>query len=285
MLDTMLRAEIKPMWAGAALVAVFVAVALAAIWASQRRLMYFPDPNVPAPASLGLSPVEAVTIPVAGAGALHGWFLPGLVRPSFTVIVFNGNAGNRAYRAPLGAALRRRGANVLLFDYRGFGGNAGVPTQNGLEADARAARAYLAKRRDVDPARLVYFGESLGTAVAIALAVEQAPAALILRSPFTSMVEVGQLHYPILPVRWLLRDRFLSIDAIAKLRSPVLVIAGDRDSIVPLELSRRLYDRATGPKQLIVLQGADHNDAVLSHGEQLIESVFAFLERAARGSW
>ena len=275
----MLRAEIKPMWAGVVLVAVFVVVALAAIWASQRRLMYFPDSDVPVPASLGLSPVEAVTIPVAGGGTLHGWFLPGPIRPSFTVIVFNGNAGNRAYRAPLGAALRRRGANVLLFDYRGFGGNAGVPTQNGLEADARAVRAYLVARRDVDAARLVYFGESLGTAVAIELAAEHAPAALILRSPFTSMVEVGQLHYPVLPVRWLLRDRFLSIDAIVKVRSPVLVIAGDRDSIVPLELSRRLYDKATGPKELVVLEGADHNDAVLSHGERVIGSVFAFLER------
>jgi fermentation-respiration switch protein FrsA (DUF1100 family) len=90
---------------------------------------------------------------------------------------------------------------------------------------------------------------------------------------------VGQFHYPVLPVRWLLRDRFASIDSIASVRSPVLIIAGDRDSIVPLEQSQRLYDQAATPKQMVVVQGADHNDIELLNGEQMIASIFAFLER------
>jgi fermentation-respiration switch protein FrsA (DUF1100 family) len=263
----------------AVLVFVFVGVLLL-IWVSQRRLIYFPDANVPDPTAVGLSHVEAVTIPVEGGSPLHSWFLASASQPArFTVIVFNGNAGNRAHRAPLAAALRRRGANVLLFDYRGFGGNAGSPTQPGLEADARAARAYILTRPEVQSGGLVYFGESLGTAVATALATQQPPAALILRSPFTSMVEVGQFHYPVLPVRWLLRDRFESIEAIARIRSPVLIIAGDRDSIVPLEQSRRLYGKAVTPKQLVVIEGADHNDLALLNGEQMIRAIFGFLER------
>jgi fermentation-respiration switch protein FrsA (DUF1100 family) len=103
------------------------------------------------------------------------------------VLVFNGNGGNRAHRAPLAAALSRSGLAVLLFDYRGYGGNPGAPTEPGLLADARAARAYLASRPGVDPGRLVYLGESLGAAVAVALAVEVPPLALVLRSPFTSL--------------------------------------------------------------------------------------------------
>ena len=200
----------------------------------------------------------------------------------FTVIVFNGNAGNRAYRAPLAAALRKRGLAVLLFDYRGYGDNDGNPTQRGLEADARAARAYVIGRRDVRPDRVIYFGDSLGTAVATILAAQHPPAALILRSPFSSLVDVGRLHYPILPVRWLLADRFASVEVIAGVRSPVLVIAGDRDGIVPLELSQRLFDRITAAKELVVVRWADHNDQALLDGEQMIEAIGGFLERLPR---
>jgi fermentation-respiration switch protein FrsA (DUF1100 family) len=270
----------KHMSVVAALALVF-AVALLLIWVGQRRLIYFPDPSVPVPAAAGLALADAVTMPADDGITLQGWFLASRSQASFTVIVFNGNAGNRAYRAPLAAALQGRGANVLLFDYRGFGGNPGTPTEEGLEADARAARAYVLTRPDVDPRRLVYFGESLGTAVATTLAARHAPAALVLRSPFTSMVDVGRVHYPVLPVRWLLRDRFSTLDAIVNVQSPVLVIAGDRDRIVPLDQSRRVHDRVPGPKQLVVVSGADHNDLELLNGEQMINAIFGFLERLA----
>jgi fermentation-respiration switch protein FrsA (DUF1100 family) len=127
-----------------------------------------------------------------------------------------------------------------------------------LAADARAARAWLATQDDVD--RIAYFGESLGAAVAIGLAVEHSPAALVLRSPFTSLADVAAVHYPWLPARRLLLDRYPSIDRIASVRAPVMVVAGDRDDIVPATLSRRLYDAAAEPKRYVQLPGAGHND-------------------------
>ena len=192
--------------------------------------------------------------------------------------MFNGNAGNRAYRSGLARAFREHGVAVLLFDYRGYGGNEGRPTEAGLAFDARAARAYLATRADVDPQRVVYFGESLGAAVAIGLAVEHPPAALVLRSPFTSLADVGRLHYPFLPVRWLLRDRFQSLERIAQIASPVLVIAGDRDSVVPLEQSRQLYAAASAPKRLVIISGADHNDEALAAGPEVIQATLQLLQ-------
>ena len=272
------------MWTAAVLVLAVLGVLLL-IWLGQRTLMYFPDRHVPSPAVTGLPDVEAVQIPSADGVTLQAWFLPSRVQSSSpTVLVFNGNAGNRAYRSPLAAALRRQGLSVLLFDYRGFGDSGGSPSERGLYDDARAVRSYLAGRSDVRADRLVYFGESLGTAVAVRLAVEHPPAALILRSPFTSMVDVGRLHYPILPVRWLLRDRFSSIDAIESVRSPVLIVAGDRDRIVPLEQSRRLFERTPEPRELVVVRGADHNDAALLDGRELIDAVRRFIESHATGA-
>ena len=256
-----------------------VAAVLALIWATQRRLMYFPTDGVPTPGEIGLTGVEPVTFETIDGIELSGWFLAASgSAPRVTVLVFNGNAGNRAYRAPLAAALHEQGLQVLLVDYRGYGGNRGTPTENGLAMDGRAARMYLAGRPDVDASRLVYFGESLGTAVAVNLATEHPPAALVLRSPFTSMTDIGRHHYPFLPVRLLLRDRFAAIDQIQRIRTPLLVIAGGSDRIVPIEYSRRLYDAAVAPKTLLVLADADHNDNELLAGNEMIQAIVRFLQ-------
>jgi uncharacterized protein len=259
-------------------VVIVVVSVLALIWTLQRRLIYFPTADVPTTDAIGRTDVEPVTFETVDGLRLNGWFLAveGPL-PRITVIVFNGNAGNRAHRVPLAAALHRHGLQVLLVDYRGYGGNPGTPSQTGLAIDSRAARAYLARRPDVAPSRLVYFGESLGTAVAVDLALEHPPAALVLRSPFTSMSDVGQHHYPFLPVRFLLRDRFAPIEQISQSRAPVLVIAGARDRIVPLESSRRLYDVATSPKRFLLIPDADHNDYELFAGDEMIDSIVRFL--------
>jgi uncharacterized protein len=249
---------------------------LALIWAVQRSLMYFPMHGVPAPETLGIARVEAVSFPTADGLTLHGWLFASPT-PGATMLVCNGNAGHRAYRAPLAEALRDRGFTVLLFDYRGYGDNDGSPTEQGLAADARAARAFLLGRPDLRDRPLIYFGESLGAAVAVELAEAHPPAALVLRSPFTSMLDMGRLHYPILPVRWLLRDRYPSRDRIARVRAPLLVIAGDGDHIIPVDNSRQLYESAASPqKQWVVVSGADHNDEALLSGRTLVDAVVRF---------
>ena len=129
----------------------------------------------------------------------------------------------------------------------------------------------------MDAAGLVYFGESLGSAVAAELAAEHPAAALILRSPFTSMADVGQHHYWWLPVRWLIQDRYSTIDPIGRVRSPLLVIVGERDRIVPAEFSRRLYDAAREPKTILAMPEADHNDDELLAGEEMIEGIVRFI--------
>jgi len=198
-------------------------------------------------------------------------------RPGPAVLVLNGNGGNRSLRAPLAAALAGMGLHVLLFDYRGYGGNPGRPTEAGLAADARAALDHLAGRPEVDPDRMVYFGESLGAAVALRLATERPPAALVLRSPFASLAEVGRLHYPLVPVGLLLRDRYDSAALAGRLAAPLLVVAGDRDRIVPAGHSRRLFAAAPEPKRLVVLDGADHNDPDLLAGPRLLAELRRFL--------
>ena len=256
-----------------------IAIMLTIIWIAQRRLIYFPIGGVPAVEGYGTDGA-AVSFPTADGLQLKAWwFAAATSPPRATVLVFNGNAGNRAHRVPLAEALRRGGLQVLLVDYRGFGGNPGSPSERGLAADSRAAYAYVATRSDVDPSRLVYFGESLGSAVAVGLASDHPPAALILRSPFTSMADIGAHHYPFLPVRLLIRDRFPSIDRVGRIRSPLLVIAGDSDGIVPLAYSRRVYDAAESPKELKVIPGADHNDYELLAGHEMLEAVLEFVNR------
>jgi len=254
------------------------ALALALLWAGQRRMIYFPFGVVPAPDAVGLTGVEALSFATSDGLTLAGWFVPATGAPArTTAIVFNGNAGNRAMRAALAAALRSHGIATFLFDYRGYGGNPGSPSEEGLARDARAALDCVAARPDVDPTRIIYFGESLGTGVAVRLAAERPPHALILRSPFPSLVDVGRLHYPVLPVGWLLRDRYDSLDRIRTIGCPLLVVAGDRDGIIPAELSERLFAAAAEPKRLVIIPGADHNDAELLDGSRMMAEIVSFL--------
>jgi len=263
-----------------------VLVVLAVVWFGQRGLIYFPETDVPPPASVGLPQAEPVMFQTEDGLTLEGWFVPPTApapESGYTIVGFNGNAGHRGYRASLAGQLAARGIAVLLFDYRGYGGNPGLPSEEGLARDARAAIAWAGGRPDIDRTRLVFFGESLGTGVAVRLALEFPPAALILRSPYTSLVALGQHHYPMLPVRAILRDRYPSIRRIAQISSPLLIIAGEDDRIVPVGDSLLLYEAAPQPKQLLVLPGADHNDEELASGSRVIRAIVDFLHVGVTG--
>jgi uncharacterized protein len=255
-----------------AIVALLASGLVALAWSQQWRLIYYPSTTPVPPAASVLPNGQDVTLETDDGIGLGAWYFP-VPGGGPAVLVCHGNGGDRAGLADLAAALNARGHSVLLFDYRGFGGNPGQPAEEGTAADARAARAWLAKQPGVE--KIVYFGESLGAAVALGLAVEEPPAALILRSPFTSLHEVAVVHYPVLPR--LLADRYPSIDRIRSVHVPVMVIAGDRDDTVPEEMSRRLYDAANEPKKFVLVPGAGHNDKEFVDGARMLDEIQGFL--------
>ena len=251
-----------------------IAIFIVLLWAGQRSLMYLPLGRPVTPAEAGVPAAEAFTVRTSDGVDLGAWFVQTTAGPpKATVIVFNGNAGNRSHRAPLATALAGAGFQVCLFDYRGYGGNGGAPSEAGLSRDAHAVGAAVARRPDVDANRVILLGESLGTGVAVALAADVRPLAVVLRSPFTSMTDVAAHHYWFLPVRRLLWDRYDSLSRIGALTCPVAIVAGDRDSVVPVALSRRLFEAVSAPKTFITVSGADHNDFELNAGARVVGAV------------
>ncbi|MEU7529097.1 alpha/beta fold hydrolase [Saccharothrix sp. NPDC042600] len=242
-----------------------VAVVLGGLFAFQRKLVYLPTGG-PLPAAGDVLPGgRDVTLTTSDGLDLTAWHFP-VAGARATVLVAPGNAGNRSLRVPLARALTARGLSVLLVDYRGYGGNPGSPTEEGLARDIRAARAFLT-------GRVVYFGESLGSAVVAELATEHPPAGLVLRSPFTALADVGRVHYPFLPVRWLLLDRFPTREHVSATTAPVTVVYGGADTVVPPEQSRAVAEAARA--RTVEVPGADHNDRVLLDGPELVEALTA----------
>jgi uncharacterized protein len=237
------------------------------MWWQQRQLIYFPDTSSVPPAGEVIEGAHDVTLHTDDGLELGAWFVPAAPEPGATdrrlaVLVAPGNGGNRADRAGLAGELRRLGLAVLLMDYRGYGGNPGSPSEEGLARDAMAAMEAL-DNLGYPAERTIYFGESLGSAVVAALQARRPPAGMVLRSQFTELADVGAWHYPWLPVRLLLRDRFPVLDHLVASNVPVTVVYGDRDSIVPTELSARVADEAQALVERVVIAGADHNDPVM----------------------
>jgi hypothetical protein len=251
------------------------------LWALQRQLVYFPDDSRPPPAAEVVPGARDIRVTTRDGLDLGAWFLPaaGPRDTGMAVLVAPGNAGNRAARAGLAMTLSRRGLAVLLMDYRGYGGNPGRPSEQGLAADADAAAEAL-ETLGYPVERTLYFGESLGTGVVAALQVRRPPAGVVLRSPFTELADVGRHHYPWLPVRTLLRDRFAVVEHLGSGDVPVTVVYGDRDSVVPARLSAEVAARAPALAEVVVLEGADHNDPVMV-GPRVADAVVRLAERVS----
>ena len=243
----------------------------------QRRFIYLPSGAVARPpASMG---VEEIVFVTEDGLTLAGWFIaPSVKSHGTTVLVFNGNGGNRSDRLHLANTLSNMGHAVMLFDYRGYGTNQGNPSEGGLLSDGRAAVQYLERRADVDPQKIVYLGESLGAGVAAATAEHRPPTLLILRSPFASLADAASEAIPFLPVSAMLWDEYPVLDIVGRLSIPMMVVAGSEDSTIPAQQSIDVFDNAIGPKKFVMVEGADHNDQRLSAGFLLADDVGSFID-------
>lgn len=240
--------------AGLALAAAYLAIA-SYFYLEQRAILFVSDRTDIAPASAGLDGAEVLRLVTADGVPLVAWWLAGPGRD--TVLYFHGNGGALGDRVPRIRTLAALGFSVLAIDYRGYGGSGGQPSEAGLARDADAAYAVL-RDRGVAPDRLLVYGESLGTAVAVSLAARRPVGGLILDAPFSSVVDVAADRYWMLPVRWLLADPFRSDLAIRHVAAPILMLHGDRDDIVPIRYGRRLLSRAPPGARLETLEGAGH---------------------------
>jgi hypothetical protein len=250
--------------------------------AMDRHFIFFPDRTLHAtPTAVGL-PYEEVSFPAADGVPLHGWYLPG--DPAKPLVLFaHGNAGNLSHRIDNLLGFHRLGLPVFIFDYRGYGRSEGEPTEKGTYEDIRGALAWL-KQRGWSPRRIIYFGRSLGAAVALQLALEEPPAGLVLESAFTSVAGMGRHHQPLtyaLLGWWAVSARYDNLAKIGGLRCPLLLFQGENDTIVPSKMARQLLEKAPAPKSLHLIPGADHNDTYQMGGNLYWQQWQTFLDGLA----
>jgi fermentation-respiration switch protein FrsA (DUF1100 family) len=259
------------------LIAIYAALVAATVFL-QRRLMYFPETTRITPASVDLLAVDEEVLATPDGARVLAWW--GRAKPGQpTLLYFHGNAGSFGVRAERIRKYMARGIGVFMMTYRGYGGGTGAPSEAANIADAKFAYDTLVAG-GVDPADIILYGESLGSGVAVQVAAERRVAGVILDAPFTSMVDAAAPHYPYLPVRWLLRDRYETMDYIGRVTAPVLIIHGETDALVPVAMGRALYDMAPGPKEIATFPGAGHSD---HHLFGSYDVVYRWIDRLRRG--
>jgi fermentation-respiration switch protein FrsA (DUF1100 family) len=243
----------------------------------EETLIYFPSRELAAsPPSFGL-PYEEVVLD----GGVHGWFLPAPGKASFTGLVCHGNAGNISGRLDRAMAFHGLGMDVFLFDYRGFGRSPGQPSEEGTYEDAVAARRHLVEERRIPSERLVLFGESLGAAVALELALRETAAALVLEAPFTSIADMTRVAYPFLApfIPWV-RTRYDNLKKIPRVAIPLLILHGRSDPVVPFAHGEALFRAAREPKNFLAFESSGHADAFLAGGDGHRDAWRALLDSA-----
>lgn len=261
------------------------ALLAALVWRFQERIA-FPAPRaaLPEPPPRGLQDAERVELTMADGARLHGWYVPPVPRPSppFPALLwFYGNGETIGAIWPVLRDFRPPRAALFVVDYPGYGASEGRPTEAAFYAAADLAYAALATRSEVDAARLSVYGRSLGSVAATHVAASHEVARLILESPFTSARDMSRRHYAPFP-RFLVRLRLDNLATIQRVRCPVLVLHGTRDRLVPLEMGRRVAAAAPGPVELVLIEGAGHNDTYDIGGDAYRKKVWEFLETDAK---
>ena len=247
---------------GVVKILVYAAIAyvliVAVAYFAQRKFTYFPNATRVAPETTGLEGFREVELPTPDGDRLIAWYAPAPAgRP--TLLYFHGNGGGLQNRAMRFQRYQHAGFGILVMSYRGYSGSTGRPSEAHNIADARLAYDYLIKQ-GLKPSDIVLYGESLGTGVAVQLASSVPVAGVILDAPYTSIVEVGAKSYPILPLRWIMTDRYESDKYIARINAPLLILHGARDPIIPLEMGQRMHELAREPKRIVVFPDGRHID-------------------------
>lgn len=241
-----------------AIIAVLALVVMVGAPIVERALMYHPVGNRVRPVSAGLPNVEEVLINTPDGHTLVTWYAkaePG--QP--TILYIHGNSGTLADRAERFGAFTKRGRGIMMMAYRGYSGSTGRPSEQANIADAKLAYDTLIDK-GVAAEDIVIYGESIGTGIAIRVAAENFTAGLILDAPYTSIVDVAELCYPYLPARLMMRDRYETMRHISNIHTPLLVIHGEQDAIIPVEMGRKVAQSASGPTEIVTFRRAGHTD-------------------------
>jgi uncharacterized protein len=253
----------------------------AAAYFGNRLLMYIPDPTRITPAMTGLEGVREVEINVGGGVMLVAWHAPAKENRA-TILYFHGNGANAANRAPKIETIRASGFGVLYLNNRGYGGSGGSPTEENNVADAIAAYDYLIGL-GVRASSIVAYGESLGSGQAVRLAAKRPVAAVVLEAPLTSTVDVGRTTYFWLPLGLLITDKYDNERNIRSVTVPVLILHGEQDAVIPVEMGRQVYRAANEPKRIELFPEGSHDD-LFDHGAwERTQSFLASLDSALIG--
>ena len=258
--------------------AIGYAVLAAALFFYQPNLLYFPDMPTrqvqATPGDIGLD-FDSVTLTTSDNEQLDAWFVPAELARG-TLLFCHGNAGNNSHRLDSIRLFHELGLSVLIFDYRGYGQSTGKPTEKGTYRDADAAWQYLVEQRNISPEHIILFGRSLGASIAAELTTRQAAAGVILESAFTSVPDVAAKFYPWLPVRWMSRYQYNTLEQLAAIHSPVLIVHSRDDEIIPYSNGEHLFEAASEPKQFLELRGG-HNDGFMVSGDSYLRGLEVFL--------
>jgi fermentation-respiration switch protein FrsA (DUF1100 family) len=242
----------------------FYVILLLFLYFYQSNLVFFPSPRLHAtPERVGLAFSEVRL--ESGNARIHGWFVPG--DSGAPVVLFaHGNAGNIADRVGMLQEIREAGLAILIFDYAGYGESTGSPSEEQTYRDAGAAFAWLVDQ-GYAPGQIILFGRSLGAAIVARLARDRPVRGLVLAEPFTTLADVGKVHYPWVPVNLLLKSRYPTLDFLRALIAPVVIIASPQDEIVPYRQAEELFAAATEPKRLVTTAGSHNMLAPLDWAE------------------
>ena len=251
----------------------------------EKGLIFHPDKGNDSitPDAYGIE-YDDVTFRTEDGLNLHGWFVHGKKSSPdedlHTLLWFHGNAGNINHRLGNIKMLHERvPVNVFIIDYRQYGRSEGKISEKGTYIDAGAALAHLHSRKEINQEKIIFFGRSLGSAVAVELALKEKCRALILETPFTSILEMGKKLYPFLPVSLLLKTKYDSLSKIRNIKVPILIMHGDKDDLVPFEHGKRLYDMANEPKEFYTIPGAGHNDTHIVGGDEYFDVIRNFVKK------